>query len=346
MSVAYKKKTTMRDIADKLGISKNAVSLALNNKPGVSDKLRRQIINLASDLDYRGISANTDERGKCIIVVTSTRIRSNNFFYSDIFWSIEQEAKNVGATLITVSVSEESEQNFEIPTFPSEFNIIGLLIIGALSEEYIQVLSKVEINIVSLDVLYKNISISSVCSSNISGAYTAVKYLVENGHKDIGFVGNIYSVQNIYERWCGFNQAMIDNNLEVTETYNICGDKNSYPVNKFYEPHDLDTYLRKITKYPTAWFCGSDRTAISLINALSKLGIRVPEDVSVMGFDDIEFSKMCNPALTTIKIDRKKMGRFAVELLMNLQSIIGTHEVYNVMVPGKLVVRDSVKTIK
>ncbi|MEG1887327.1 MAG: LacI family DNA-binding transcriptional regulator, partial [Oscillospiraceae bacterium] len=224
----FKKKVTMSDIAECLGISKNAVSLALNNKPGVSDKLRRQISNLAAELDYRGFSGNSDGRGKCVLVVVSTRIRNDNYFYSEIFWSIEHEVKRIGATLITISVSQQSEDNLEIPTFPTEFSVLGLLVIGAFSEKYIAALSEIDVHMVSVDIPYNNVSISCVSSSNISASYVATKYLIECGHKKIGFIGSIHSIQSIYERWFGYCQAMAEYNLPINEDYNIFGERDSF----------------------------------------------------------------------------------------------------------------------
>lgn len=336
-----RKKVTMADIAERLGISKNAVSLALNGKPGVSEELRQKIIETAIELNYGNFSAQAGNKSKCIVVVVPEYLRNDTFFYSDIFWAVEQEAKKQGYLSFTASVSREAEKACILPLFPREVDVIGFLVIGIFDSKYVKCIYDTGLPVVTVDITYHNIPVSSIASCNISGAYIATSYLIECGHTEIGFIGPIYCAQSVYERWCGFKQAMLKHNLTIHNEYNILGASDHFEL--LDTTSVLETYLDKVERFPTAWFCAGDRIAIALINLLNKRNISVPNDISVMGFDDISVSQMINPALTTIRVNRKLMGKMAVERLIELQT---DKHIITISLPGTMVIRDSVARIK
>lgn len=341
MQSSGRKKVTMDDIAKRLGISKNSVSLALNNKPGVSNELRNRVIEVACQLNYGGFSINEKSKSKCIIIIVPEYLINDTFFYSEVLWAIEREAKNQGCISITTSITHEAEENLLLPPIPHEMNILGFLVIGIIKENYLKKLYDIGFPILTVDILYNNVPVDSIVSANINGAYTATKYLIDNGHRQIGFIGPIFAAQSIFERWCGFTQAMLKHNLEPNADYNILGTNTHFQLMDTVDV--LEPYLDKITSYPTAWFCAGDRIAISLINILSKRNIRVPDDISIIGFDDLEVSKMIIPPLTTIKIDKKLMGKLAVDYLINRKfSEMGN---ISINLLGTLIVRESVKSI-
>ena len=337
MAIQNEKKVTMEDIAKRLNISKNAVSLALNNKPGVSEKLRQRIVRTATELNYGSFSTQLDNKSKCILVIVPEYIHNDTFFYSDIFWAIEQEAKRQGYLSFTSSISYEAEKKLTLPLIPQELNVIGLLVIGVIRDDYLRCIYEMGLPVVTVDITYHNIPVNSIASSNIAGAYDGTSYLVECGHTDIGFIGPVYTAQSVYERWCGFHQAILKHNLTDHNGYHIFG------ANDHFELLDttsvLETYLDKVDRYPTAWFCAGDRIAIALISLLNKKNISVPNDISVMGFDDISVSHMISPPLTTIRVDRKLMGELAVKRLTD-------QRIFHINLPGALIIRDSVRRIR
>ena len=341
MAIQNVKRATMSDIAERLGISKNSVSLALNNRAGVSDELRKRILATAAELNYGHFSAQTEAKTNCIVVVVPEYLQSDTFFYSDVFWAIEREAKRLGYLPITSGVSREAEQQLILPTVPHEMNMCGFLVTGIVAEEYLQKLYLLGFPIVTVDITYHGVPVNSVGSSNFNGAYLAASYLLDCGHRKIGFVGPVDTAQSVFERWCGFQQALRRRGVADHPEYHIMGASDGFKL--LDTPDVLERYLDCVNAYPTAWFCAGDRIAIALITLLQQRGFSIPGDISVMGYDDIQISQLLSPHLTTIRVNRKLMGKLAVERLIELQS--DPHRIINIGLPGTLIVRDSVRSL-
>jgi len=334
-----KSKVTMNDIANYLDISKNAVSLALNNKKGVSSSLREKVLDTAREMNY-GSHVQAGEKSSCVMSIVPEYIHNDAYFYSDVFWSIEKEAKKRSCISIMSGISATAENDLALPQIPSEMENKGYLVIGVVNSAYIDKLLQTGSPVISVDITHHDTPVRTVSASNLAGGYNATKYLIEKGHKKIGFIGPIYSAQSIYERWCGFCQAMDVYGQRIEPLYNIIGKKNEF---KLFDTVDtLENFVNDIDNYPTAWFCAGDRIAIALVNILTRKGIKIPDDVSIIGFDDIPMSQMVFPALTTMSIDRKLMGKLAVDALVN-----STKQDYrqNINIAVSLVERDSVRAL-
>ncbi|MDR1538875.1 MAG: substrate-binding domain-containing protein [Clostridiales bacterium] len=337
------KKTTMDDIAKSLNISKNSVSLALGGKAGVSDELRSKIFEKAEELRYGGYAAKAEPKNRCILVIVPEYLHNDNFFYSEIFWTIETEAKRHGFISVNAGISKEMEEKEILPVFPKSISLAGLICIGVLSEKYMAALASKGYPMLSVDIAYNSIPIACVGSANLSGGYLAANHLIGMGHKKIGFIGPIFTALSVYERWCGFNLAMRHAGLAKYDGYCITGSGLSFKL--FDIPEAFEASLDEMKEFPTAWFCAGDRIAVALMNLLSQRGLKIPDDISVIGFDDIPLAQMILPKLTTIRIDRKLMGRLAVKTLVQL--IEDPEEgVVNLNISGKLMERDSVRPPK
>jgi LacI family transcriptional regulator/LacI family purine nucleotide synthesis repressor len=330
MGAHLRKKVTMADIAEGLGVSKNAVSLALSGKNGVSQELRRRVIDKAVEMEY--MAAPPDTQSKCIAVLVPEYLHDDMFFYSELLWAIGKEAEALGCSALHVGVTEAAP-----PALPKELRVVGLLVIGVVSQGYIQTLRGIGLPLLSVDIAYPGVP--CVGASNVIGGALAVEYLLENGHRRIGFIGPVDTALSVYERWCGYTLALRRAGLESRPEDLILGERHTFRL--LDTPETLGPYLAGRDTYPTAWFCAGDRIAIALIHVLNDLGLKVPEDISVMGFDDIAAAQMVLPRLSTVRVDRKQMGRLAVERLLAPQG----EEVVSHSVSGTLVVRDSVKTI-
>jgi LacI family transcriptional regulator/LacI family purine nucleotide synthesis repressor len=337
------RKATMDDIAKQLNISKNSVSLALNNKNGVGDELRKKIIETARQMQYGIYSGTECDKSNCIILIVPEYLQNDTFFYFDIFWAIEKEAKEDGYLSIITSISKTAEQELILPNLTQEMNIFGFLVIGILNEQYLQKLHTLNYPIITVDIPYPSVPVTSIYSANLTGGYTATKYLIDAGHKEIGFIGPIYSAQSVYERWCGFSQALMNCGLTQHSEYNILGEKGSFHLLDTAEA--LEPYLNEIKNLPTAWFCAGDRIAITLIQLLAKRSFNVPEDISIIGFDDINLAQVISPPLTTIHVDRKYMGRLAVKQLIQRHKAKDCDETFHIILPCRLIPRNSVKHI-
>ena len=337
-----KKKVSLQTIADELGISKYSVSLALNNKPGVSDELRQKIFEIARDMKYEKIKRKPPDKNLNIVVIIPEYIRMDTYFYSVIYWAIENCIQSKGHTAILTSISKEMERELVLPGYFDELDIAGVLVVGVLSEGYIKKIQNTRLPMVSVDQYYDTINIDSVGTANEEGAYQVVEYLVKNGHTDIGFIGSIDVTSSIYERWCGYMKAMSAHKLKINMEHCVLA---ASPLETLFGvQEELETHIAKLASFPTAWFCAGDRMAINLINILKKRGIRVPEDISVVGFDNQEISWTNVPALTTYNVKRTEMGRLAVErILEKIESSVGYTT--RIALHGEVIAIDSVKEL-
>ncbi|NLG25742.1 MAG: LacI family transcriptional regulator [Clostridiales bacterium] len=333
------KRPTMQSIAANLGISRNSVFLALNDKSGVGEELRRQIMEEARRVGYGGYASQTpDAMSRCIIVVVPEYLHNDAFFYSDVFWAIESEAKKRGCIAINSTVTREAERTLALPALPEGMKVLGFLVIGVMDAAYVRKLYEAQLPMLSVDISYCDPPISCVGTANHSGGYLATRHLIEKGHRRIGFIGPVYAAQSVYERWCGFRQAMEQEGLPIDQGYDIIGRPG--PFELFDTMEALSPLFDRLDGYPTAWFCGGDRIALAAINLLSMRGLRVPEDVSIMGFDDIPVAKMVFPQLTTVHVKRKRMGRLATEYL--LRATEQHQELMHMCLPCSIVERGSI----
>lgn len=336
------KKVSMQDIANRLDISKNAVSLALHNKSGVSEETRELVIRMAQKLNYSISGADSkNKQSNKILVIIPEYIRNDSFFYNNIYWAIENHSKLRGYTAILSCVSQEMQQSNQMPPIFGDIEFMGIIMVGVLPMSYVAFLQSKTSNIVSVDQYYNDLDIDCVLTANIPGSYKIAKYVIGQGHRKIGFAGSIHVTSSIYERWCGYQQAMMEANIPIDPRYSITAisELTSLLSNR----EEMQERLMELTEFPTAWICGGDRIAISLIEALGRMNIRVPEDVSVTGFDNIEASMLITPPMTTVNVKRTQMGNTAVDLL--LQNADKEHVPSSIEISADVIVRSSVMKI-
>lgn len=335
------KRTSMQDIADCLGISKNAVSLALNNKSGVSDSLREKIIETAKELRYPGFYDENETSKNSIIIALANYITNANQFYYDIIWAIEKEVRLRGADTIITNIEPQMEENLELPKLVFKPGITGVILLGIISKEYVEAVINTGTPVVLVDNYYDDIVCDAVVTANVEAAYNVVKYLIEKGHQKIGYIGAKDVTASSYSRWVGYCKKMNESNLEVNTDY--CLTKSE---DVSYTQEEVREFVESLTEYPTAWFCSNDYIAAYLINVLREKNINVPEDISVVGFDDIYIADIIDPKLTTVKVKRELMSKKAVELLLDEKAESRSNDKIKIMIYADLVIRDSVREIK
>lgn len=338
-----KKSVSLQTIADQVGVSKYAVSLALNNKAGVSEPLRKQIIRVANEMGYVKSAKAMATKKLNIMVLIPEYIRDDTFFYQNIYWSIEKSIQEHGHTAIITSASEVMEKNLRLPDIFEETDIAGIIVVGQVSVPYMQYLLDTCLPCVSVDESYRTIDMDCVVSANEHGSFQMVQHLIDCGHTDIGFIGPLYATSSIYGRWVGYKKALEFNGLSVK--YDHCITADSPKKSLLSDFDELSQYLDQLPSFPSAWFCSSDGTAATLLNILRYRGIQVPEDVSIVSFDDQSIAAMVSPGLTTYHVPREEMGRTAVQLLL---ARIAEHSkvCQEVSLLGYPVYRQTVKNLK
>ena len=311
-----KRKTRISDIARKSGVSLSTVSLVLNNKPGVSQETRARVLKAATALEYpikptatMGKSNRLNTIGMVVKIDPDIPPQVNPF-YSKVLVGIEDACRRKGINLLYATLPvDENNSLVEVPPLLNNDIVEGLLMVGTCVDETILSISgKGTPPIVLVDGYSNTESYDTVISDNFRAAYQVVEYLIEKGHRHIGLVGSDDSCfPSLKERRNGYLRALKENEIGDVYVANF----------NIIKSHGFPETIALLKEFPqvTALFCVNDDVGSAAIKAVQDLGKRVPEDISIVGYDDTYIAANTNPALTTMHVDTVAMGRAAVQLL-------------------------------
>ena len=341
--MTQKKKVRLSDIAEKLNISTVTVSKALADKEGVGDELRLQIKEIAEKMGYqikktavtsgKPVSSGTGNIG---ILIPARFFSPNISYYWYIFNTLSAELLRRGYYSIMELLTNEDEQSGKLPRMLQDNKVDGLIILGQTNDVYLEALNKKYTSFILFDFYSAKLQYDSVSNDNYFCSYLMTDYVISQGHKKIRFVGNFGATTSISDRFMGFQRAMLEHKLSCSSD-DIINDR------------DENGSLIKISlppakNMPTAFVCNCDETAANLILTLEEKGYKVPEDISVTGFDNYLPRKQTSVELTTIYIKPEDSTRMAAELIISKITgqpyIKGRH-----LVSGSLVIRESVKKL-
>jgi LacI family transcriptional regulator len=336
---------TLEDIARESGVSLTTVSLVLRDKPGINDETRRRVLDAARTLGYRRrqLPEATPTQGlRHIGVIVKARVYDKpeqNQFYAPVLAGVEAACRKQRINLLyaTVPVDEDNHPQ-ELPRMLLEDGLEGLLLIGAFVDATIaRLMHRSPAPTVLVDGYAADNGYDSVVSDNFRGAYQAVTYLLQHGHRHIGIVGSMPGAYpSIEERRRGYLQALSD--------YGIARPLFADSHIAHLEAAKAAVELLRRTPEITALFCCNDLIAIEVMRAAQQLGRRVPDDLSIVGFDDIDLAAHIAPALTTMRVDKVSMGRLAVQLLAQRAEFTDAACVTAILRPT-LVERQSVRAV-
>lgn len=334
------KSVRMADIAKQLGVSTVTVSKALANQKGVSEEMREKIKSLAEEMGYKANNAVKGEAKRSYnigLLVLETYIEKYASFYWEFYQRINMNANRENCFVILEVLEANSERDLVMPKVVQENKIDGLIILGRMTTEYLAMLQKkADVPVVFMDFYDKKVKTDSIISNSFYGAYNITSYLFEMGHKKIGFVGTLLATESITDRYLGYVKAMMEHG-EYPKKEWLIQDRESHIriFDKLELPQDM----------PTAFVCNSDLTASGLIKTLREKGYRVPEDISVVGYDDYLYPGLCDIGITSYSVDMERMSQAGMEILV--QRIEGYSGQYGMhVVEGELILRDSVQHIK
>ncbi len=312
---------TIKELAEELHVSPATISLALNGKPGVSDAVRQRIIDKAREYNYYPSrqSYNRKKRFTIRFIVHKESLHSsvvtNISFYSLVLEGLEDAAKNQNFNTLVSHLQEGPEAVTQLAELVNGAD--GIIFFGTEMDEASPLCSElVRIDrevcpVIVLDTRLHHTGLDCLVNDNYGGAYSAIKYLLNAGHRRIGyFSATGTSVRNFGERADG-----------VTHAVAACPDAELVTVPMRFstkEAHDAVYEWAKdkpVEALPTAFFADSDILAFGAIQAFSRLGLRVPEDISVLGYDDMPECELFLPALSTIHVAKRTMGREALHLI-------------------------------
>ena len=230
------------------------------------------------------------------------------------------------------------EKELEEPKLVQGNKIDGLLILGSIRTEYLRMLKKkCRVPVVYMDFYDKQLQGDCVISNSFYGAYGLTNYLFQMGHEKIGFVGTVLSTESIMDRYLGYHKSLMEHGVQEREDW-ILRDREENSVYCFDSiplPEEL----------PTAFVCNSDLTASRMVRSLREAGYRVPEDVSLVGYDDWLYPGLCDVPITTYSVNMTKMAENGIDILV--RRIGGDDSRCNMqIVEGELVFRESVRKLK
>ncbi|MCC0685339.1 LacI family DNA-binding transcriptional regulator [Clostridioides sp. ZZV15-6383] len=312
------RRITMKDISNRLDISINAVSLALNNKVGVSEETRKMVLNVAEELGYLEKSPKfvKSYAQKNICVIIKKIYFEDNTFYSKVMKGISDEASKNNYDIITC-IKDDSKN---IPSCIETKKVCGVVVIGAIDDDYLFKLKQYSIPVVLVDHASLLYNTDSILTDNKMGSFKITKLLFDKGYEKIGFFGDLEYSLSVKERHFGYKEAIkkfasAESNVkEDIHKYSILNDIEEYILNG--EHKKIQEIIENIDTLPEAFVCSNDNAAIMLITSLADLGYKVPKDIAVVGFDDIAMNSLLVPKLTTVRVNKELMGMKAVKRLL------------------------------
>ena len=334
-------KLTIREIAKMAGVSPTAVSFVINNKDGVSEETRRIVNEVIQRTNFK---PNVNSRRlffkksfNISIVIKQTSSPFNDLFYFEIAKGLLEKSKEYGYNIVFTDISIEKNEVI-LPDIIELKDTDGIIFLQDTEKAILNEVNRHNIPYVIIDAHTMISDCTCINADYELSSYVATKYLIDNGHRDIGYIGASY-IQDFYlQSFTGFKNALAESNLSIQPAWlqvKAIDEDTSYAC--------MEVILNN-PSIPTAIFCPADLFAIGAARCAKQRGFKIPEDISFVSIDDILLSRYFEPKLTTIKIDKEKMGRLAMELIV--RKIDGEDVDSIVIESDNLVVRDSVSNRK
>ncbi len=326
---------SIKDIAKAAGVSHTTVSRALRDDPRISEQTRNLVHRLATEMGYspsaiaRGLA--TGKTNTVGMVVTTI----SDPFVAPIVQGTERKAMEAGYSLLLSQSGADPERELAAVRLLRERRVDGVIVTASrVGELYTPLLSDLRVPIVLINNQKGGEYLHSIYVNDFAGARMAVEHLIGLGHRDIAYVACPERERSNRNRMSGYRAALESSGLPLNEELivQLSGkadmDRGAAVAEKFLS----------LDERPTALFCYNDVTAIGALQALHEGGVRVPEDISIVGFDDVPISSVVCPALTTVAQPKEEMGVKAMEMLL---ALIEGEERENIVVQPKLVIRES-----
>jgi LacI family transcriptional regulator len=335
----------VKDIAKLAEVSPAAVSIALNNKPGVGPHTRERIIRIARKLGHNGPKHPVPKAAAqqiCFLHIARhghTVNRDHDVFIADYIEGLGQGAKLEGLSIGIITFKATPIE--AILESVSSMEAAGFVVLGTeLAESDVSAFSRLSRPVVFIDTWYDFLPFDFVDMNNEDSVYSIVSDFAGKGHRSIGMVKGTIETRNFKLREEGFIESLYRLGLEYNPKLTFSVDSTYHGATA-----DMRAILKSGRRLPTALFCANDIIACGCIGAFRQEGIRVPEEVSIIGFDDLPLSAVADPPLTTMQVSKAQIGLMAVQLLATrMRNESGTPPV-KVLIGGSIVERQSVRNL-
>lgn len=324
-------KVTMQQIADSLGVSKFVVSRALAGKEGVSDTTRERVIQMATQLGYfaqknaymKTVHAeqlpkvSKQHRQSVLVLMPNIRFQTReSLYWGRILDGISARLEADGYGMVIVS--EQSVDHFA--HFLNPNGILGMIGVGEISTSLLLEVHRLGLPLVLVDHEDPLIPSDTLFANNFESVYRLTRHLIGIGHRRLAFIGSTGYSRSFYDRYLGFRSALeaegmgdglgSSHNAALLSVDGLQHEEAVEPVKRWLEDRKREERL------PTALVCANDMIAIGAVQAVQSLGLRVPDEISVSGFDNIEDAARLTPPLTTVNVPKEALGKRAVERLL------------------------------
>lgn len=336
--------TTIRDVAKAAGVSVTTVSRALNGYPDVNEKTRLKIKKLAEEMGYRPNALAQSlvlKKSRTIGVIISEMNRRNakDSFAFEVLCGINDRASELNYDILLFSTNPNKQLKKSYSDLLQERNVDGAILQGLRSTDpYLnEVVSKKKIPSVLIDIPLAGERVGHVTTDNVSGSREAVQHLISLGHTHIVFINGYEEASVSRDRLSGYILALQEAGIPYDPSYVYDG--------RFSEEGGAEAIRRALEEHPqmTAVFCSSDLMALGAIEALKEKGLSVPEDISVVGYDDIPIASYCSPKLTTVWQDKYGLGYQAAQMMIDM--LEGREVMHKIVLNSSLVIRESTRKL-
>ncbi|MCF8241700.1 MAG: LacI family transcriptional regulator [Melioribacteraceae bacterium] len=335
---------TIKDVALKAKVSTATVSLVINGNNRISPETKRKVLKVIKELDYHPSKSARDlvsqKTGNIGFLLTDDHFLRTEPFYTRIFLGSEFEAGNTNYYILLATVPSTYNNNNSLPRFILERSIDGLIVAGKVPEELLSKLSEYKLPLTFVDYKPERQKYPVVLIDNIHGGLLATNHLIEYGHKKIAFIGGDISHPSIRDRLTGYTRAL--DNAGINFNKNIIHTISPYPDRQ--NGYDAAKSIFTKNKNITAVFACNDAMAIGVMHYLKDNGYSIPDDVSIIGFDDVEADLLLDPPLSTIRVPKFDLGAEAFKIMKeSIQNKETKSKI--VLVPVELIIRKSTRKI-
>lgn len=334
-----KNKPSVKKISEATGFSQATVSNALSGRRAVNSETARVIFETADRLGY-DTSVNSMRSIKFVVFRKSGLIIDDSNFHPAVIEGVDKEAARCGLETIYCRLERNApDYEEQVGKLLSDSTSGIILLATEMEQEDFRPFADCKNPLVLLDGWSETYQMNGVCIDNIDSAFDVVSYLYNKGHRKIGYVRGDFRIKAFEDRETGYRRALYKHGLTPDPKYQITvGTRTDTAM------EDMKKWLDGSRSVPTAFFVDNDRISYGVIQALKQAGYDVPGDVSVFGFDDLVFSAVCNPQLSTVHVYKQEMGCEAVRRLISMMD--GSRDVkFKTEVCTSLVERESVKDI-
>ncbi|MDO4345076.1 MAG: LacI family DNA-binding transcriptional regulator [Eubacteriales bacterium] len=309
---------TNRELAKTLEVSPAAFSLIINQKPGVSDALRNRVVSELKRMGYGHLLKEVqpekrDDNIGFVVYRKHGEILDLQPFFLLLMENIERRARQQDFNILFFTVDGCQPVLQQIQML-NERNVSGLLIFATeMGEEDMTYLRELDRPYVIMDNDFSCLPVNTVSIDNQMGTFQAVEYLVKMGHREIGYLQSSNEISSFQERAWGYRSALQKFQLELKPEYTF---RVRYTEDGSYQ--DFSAILKEKPQLPTAFVTDDDTIAVGVLKALKEHGYRVPEDVSLIGYDDRPICCVCEPHLTTVDVSKYSFAAEAVDMLVGI----------------------------